>query len=238
MYIYNVCWLHMWSEQHICQYRRSSFRYLSPIYFEFSRFSGGSKLLSSPQCTSPIMGWRCKDKKSFWKLHHCELIIFVLGSKNKHYFSNSIGSNWFKLRIDLKNSKKDRFEGELKATGMARRASGLRRNTNVREWNANVSWIIFRQWYSSWPILRSSRLFSAGKAAGAAIVFPARCHYWQRPLPISSPSAANGKGVAFFPLRRALVPIWRRLFPLIPSSVGKQEVFRVAWPFFVPNKLP
>ena len=81
--------------------------------------------------------------------------------------------------------------------------------------------------------VRSSPLFSAGKAAGAAIVFPARCHYWQRPLPISSASAANKKGEAFSPLRCGLVPICRRLFPLIPADVGKREAFRAAWLFFV-----
>ena len=70
----------------------------------------------------------------------------------------------------------------------------------------------------------------------AAIVFPARCHYWQRPLPISSPSAANGKGVAFFPLRCGLVPICRRLFPLIPAAVGKREAFRAAWLFLCAHK--
>ena len=53
-----------------------------------------------------------------------------------------------------------------------------------------------------------------------------RCHCFSRPLPISSPSAANGKGVVFFPLRCALVPICRHLFPLIPAAVGKREIFR------------
>ncbi len=59
-------------------------------------------------------------------------------------------------------------------------------------------------------------------------------HYWQRPLPISSPSAANGKGVAFFPLRCGLVPICRRLFPLITAAVGKREVFVEQQISFVP----
>jgi len=40
-----------------------------------------------------------------------------------------------------------------------------------------------------------------------------------------SPSAANGKGVAFFPLRRGLVPICRRLFPLIPQAVWRGGLF-------------
>ena len=71
-----------------------------------------------------------------------------------------------------------------------------------------------------------------GKAAAAAIVFPARCHYWQRPLPIIFPSAANRKSVAFFPLRCGLVLICCRLFPLIPAAtVGKREVIRAVWLF-------
>ncbi|MBQ8096577.1 MAG: hypothetical protein IJ243_05775 [Prevotella sp.] len=37
----------------------------------------------------------------------------------------------------------------------------------------------------------------------------------------------------FFPLRHGLVPISRRLFPLIPAAVGKREGFRTAWLFFV-----
>ena len=43
-------------------------------------------------------------------------------------------------------------------------------------------------------------------AAAAAIHFPARCHHWQRPLPIMSPPAANRKSMAFFPLGQCARP--------------------------------
>ncbi len=102
LHVYIMCADSTGGEQHICQRRRSSFRYLSPIYFEFSRFSGGSKLLSSPQCTSPIMGWRCKDKKSFWKSFHCELIIFIMPANVGIISQNrlvQIGSNCWESEI-------------------------------------------------------------------------------------------------------------------------------------------
>ncbi len=43
-------------------------------------------------------------------------------------------------------------------------------------------------------------------AAAAANHFPARCHHWQRPLPIMSPPAANRKSMAFFPLGQCAHP--------------------------------
>ena len=46
-------------------------------------------------------------------------------------------------------------------------------------------------------------------AAAAAIHFPARCHHWQRPLPIMSPPAANLKSMPLFPLRCLPLPVCR-----------------------------
>ena len=52
---------------------------LFTLILRICRFSGGSKLHRSPQCSSPIIGWRCKDKTFFWKLQHCELnFLFYL----------------------------------------------------------------------------------------------------------------------------------------------------------------
>ncbi|MBR2235421.1 MAG: hypothetical protein IJ892_10245 [Prevotella sp.] len=44
-------------------------------------------------------------------------------------------------------------------------------------------------------------------AAAAAIIVPARCHDWQRPLPIIGAAAPNPNGMAFFPAPPRLFPI-------------------------------
>ena len=52
---------------------------LFTLILRICRFSGGSKLHRSPQCLSPFIGRRCKDKTFFWKLQHCELnFLFYL----------------------------------------------------------------------------------------------------------------------------------------------------------------
>ena len=44
-------------------------------------------------------------------------------------------------------------------------------------------------------------------AAAAAIIVPARCHDWQRPLPIMGAAAPNPNGTVFFPAPPRPFPI-------------------------------
>ena len=62
-------------------------------------------------------------------------------------------------------------------------------------------------------------------AAAAAIIVPARCHDWQRPLPIMGAAAPNPNGTVFFPAPPRPLPICsgRDTLKGHAKSKGQQE---------------